>query len=75
MTNIIPFQSPKKQNPTERHAARLTEADLRWLCAATAELRRLRDYCGEDTDIGACLDRAYRAVITTTVEIANIEGL
>jgi hypothetical protein len=73
MSNIVPFK-PKKQKPAAPVAARLTEADMRWLCAATSELRRLRDLTGEESQVGQRLDQAYRALLTSAVEIADSEG-
>lgn len=74
MTNIVTFSPKKQQKPAAPVAAGLTEADMRWLCAAVAELRRLRDLTGEDSPVGERLDQAYRALLTATVEVADIEG-
>jgi hypothetical protein len=75
MTNIVPFQPSKKRHPPSRpQSAKLSEADLRWLCAASQELRRLRDLTGESSPVGERLDQAYRALLTATVEIADLEG-
>jgi hypothetical protein len=75
MTNIVTFSPKKQQKPAAPVAAGLTEADMRWLCAATRELRRLAESCGPDTPRGQLLARACVSLGEATLEIANLEGV
>ncbi|CAI8918797.1 hypothetical protein [Methylocaldum szegediense] len=75
MNNVIQFRPQRKNQPSSKcRFTNLSEADLRWRCAATQELRRLRDLTGEASPVGERLDQAYRVLLRATVEIADIGG-